>query len=585
MGPRVKPEDGDFLVLDTASLSLRSVRCAIRELMNLKTPVVIVGGGPAGLCLAIELGMRGVACILFDDKPDTTPHPQANATQARTMEHFRRMGFADEIRAMGLPRDYPTDIAYFTRYSHHELGRFRMPASGAARDIAMRGSGAWSTPELPHRCSQMFIERALKKHAGKYATTSLRYGWRVTGFTDRGTHVEVEAESTDGRERISVTCDYLVGCDGPRSLVRQALGISYGGEGVASRAFMGGTMLAVYFRQKELYRLIAGDRAWMYWTFNGERRALMAAINGTDEFVYHTQLRPDEVDGEVSPARARALFEQGLGCACPIEVLYTARWNAGYTLVAESYGRGRVFIAGDAAHLFTPTGGLGYNTAVEDAVNLGWKLAAVLQGWGGPRLAETYAEERMPVAHRNTRIARGFADSVGKFAADPNLEADTDAGAAARAAAGAYLTDHARREFNIPGVTFGVRYDNSSIIAADGLAPPDTINDYVPTGQPGGRAPHVWLDDSASLYDRFGRDFTLLVMKRDADVARSVEAARELRVPLHVLDISRERSCAEAREVYGADLALVRPDQHVAWRGSQQIDTRRALERVISINS
>ncbi|HEX2113078.1 MAG TPA: FAD-dependent oxidoreductase [Alphaproteobacteria bacterium] len=548
--------------------------------MEEATSVIVVGGGPAGLCLAIELGMRGVNCMVFDDKPDTTPHPQANATQARTMEHFRRMGFADEIRALGLPRNYPTDIAYFTRYTKHELGRFRMPASGEVRDLARQATGAWSSPERPHRCSQMFIERVLKKHAGRYPSVSLRYGWRVTGFKDHGTHVTADAEPTDRRARTTIKGAYIIGCDGPRSLVRQALGIRYGGEGSAARHFMGGTMLAAYFRQKDLYRLLNGDKAWMYWTFNADRRALMAAINGSDEFVYHTQLRADEADGPVSPARAQALFEQGLGCACPIEVLYTARWNAGYTLVADSYRQGRAFIAGDAAHLFTPTGGLGYNTAVEDAVNLGWKLAAVLQGWGGARLVETYQEERRPAALRNTRIARAFADSVGKFAAHPQLEEDSAEGAAARAAAGAYLTDHARREFNIPGVTFGVRYDGSSIIASDGPAPPDSINDYVPTGVPGGRAPHLWLDD-ASLYDRFGRDFTLLVMRRGSDVAKWGAAARALGLPLTVLDISRERAAEEARYVYGADLALIRPDQHVAWRGAEDTDPEIALQRSI----
>jgi hypothetical protein len=330
---------------------------------------------------------------------------------------------------------------------------------------------------------------------------------------------------------------------------------------------MGGTMLAVYFRQRALYRLLNGDKAWMYWTFNADRRALMAAINGVDEFVFHTQLLPHEVDGEVSPVRAQALFEQALGQACPIEVLYTARWNAGYTLVADGYGRGRAFIAGDAAHLFTPTGGLGYNTAIEDAVNLGWKLAAVLQGWGGARLVETYEEERRPAALRNTRIARAFADSVGKFAAHPQLEENSTQGEAARAAAGAYLTDHASREFNIPGVTFGVRYDGSSIIAADGPAPPDQINDYVPTGVPGGRAPHLWLGET-SLYDRLGRDFTLLVMKRDAGVAKWAEAARASGMPLTVLDVRGARCGDEARDLYGADLTLIRPDQHVAWRGT-----------------
>jgi 2-polyprenyl-6-methoxyphenol hydroxylase-like FAD-dependent oxidoreductase len=427
----------------------------------------------------------------------------------------------------------------------------------------------------------MFIERVLKKHAGKYPSVSLRYGWRVTRFTDHGPHVTADAESTDGRAHASVRGAYLVGCDGPRSTVRQALGIRYGGEGGAARHFMGGTMLAVYFRQPELYRLLKCDKAWMYWTFNADRRALMAALNGRDEFVYHTQLLPHEADCEVSKARARALFEQGLGAACPIDVIHAQRWNAGYTLVADGYGRGRVFIAGDAAHLFTPTGGLGYNTAVEDAVNLGWKLAAIVQGWGGAGLAATYEEERRPAALRNTRIARGFADSVGRFEAHPRLEEDSAEGEAARATAGAYLTDHARREFNIPGVTFGVRYDGSSIIASDGPAPPDTINDYVPTGAPGGRAPHLWLGDT-SLYDHLGRDFTLLVMRHNVDTVKWEDAAHASGMPLTVLDISGEHATEEAHAVYGADLALIRPDQHVAWRGNES--SARALLYVAGLS-
>ncbi len=541
----------------------------------INTPVAIVGGGPAGLSLAIELGMRDVPCLLFDEKESTTRHPQANATQARTMEHFRRMGFADEIRSMGLPADYPTDIAYLTRYGSFELARFRLPPSKKVKDIVLSSTGSWSTPELPHRCSQMLIERVLRKHAEKYSTNRIRFGWRVTGIRDLGTHVELDAESLSHDQKLKVNCDYLVGCDGPHSLVRKTLGIHYGGEGSASRDFMGGRMCAIYFRCPGLYPLLTGDRAWMYVSFNRERRAFMAAVNGIDEFVFHTQLRDHELDENISDQRAGELFEQALGRKCPIEIVYTARWNAGYALVAENYGGGRIFIAGDAAHLFTPTGGLGYNTAVDDVANLGWKLAATIKGWGGPALVQSYVDERLPIGHRNTAIARGFADSLGNFVALPNLEENTPAGEQARATAGSYLLAHARREFNIPGVTFGVRYDGSKIVWSDAPPPEDAINEYKPSGIPGGRAPHLWIDGSRSLYDLLGPELTLLSLGEKPDEERWMNAARARSVPLKILPL------AQGRELYGADLVLIRPDQYVAWRGSGDVDPSVILARVL----
>ena len=213
-------------------------------------------------------------------------------------------------------------------------------------------------------------------------------------------------------------------------------------------------------------------------------------------------------------------------------------------------------------------------------MNLGWKLAAVLQGWGGPALLATYESERRPAAQRNTAIARGFADSIGRYTAHEAIEASGPEGDRVRAEAGAYLLDHARREFNIPGVTFGIRYDASPIVLADAAPPPDEINRYVPSGVPGGRAPHAWLADGSSLYDRLGRDFTLVQLAPATDGARFAGAARDLAIPLAQLDLSREPGAAELRELYGADLALVRPDQHLAWRGDGRADARAVLERL-----
>jgi len=529
--------------------------------------VIVVGGGPCGLMLANELGRRGVSTLLFNEGPETSAYPRANATQARTMEYFRRLGFAEEVRAQGLPRDYPTDVAYFTRYARHELARFELPSSAEARRLARELGGSWSAAELPHRCSQIYIERVMRAHAERRPSVTLRFGWRVTGFSEDAEGVGVEAEPTQGGPGRRFRGRFLVGCDGPRSLLRRKLGFSYRGEGGAVRDFMGGRMHAIYLRAPALYDLLPKRRAWMYWAVNRERRSLMAALDGREEFVFSAQLKPGEDPDAISEPQARAMFFETLGAECPIEIVNHLSWTAGLTLVAERFQRGRVFLAGDAVHLFTPTGGLGYNTGIEDAVNLGWKLAAAVEGWGGPSLLAAYEAEREPIARRNTLHARRFADSVGLYVPPAEIEAETPAGAAARRAAGDYLDRHARAEFDIPGITFGTRYDGSSLIVSDGAAPPaDDANRYVPSAVPGGRAPHAWLPDGRSLFDVLGFGFTLLRLgHRSADGSGIVAAARRLRIPVASLEFPSE----ELRDLYGADLVLIRPDQVVAWRGNR----------------
>ena len=272
------------------------------------------------------------------------------------------------------------------------------------------------------------------------------------------------------------------------------------------------------------------------------------------------------------------MFEKALAARHDIEIIARSAWNAGYTLVAEKFQRGRIFLGGDAVHLFTPAGGLGYNTAIEDAVNLGWKLNAVLQGWGGPALLDSYETERQAIARRNTSYARGFADSMGLFVPPPELEDDSPAGEAARKLTGDHFNHHARFEFNIPGITFGGRYDGSPIIVPDGTAPPpDKVNTYEATACPGGRAPHLWLADGRSLYDALGFEFTLLALGgKPVDTAPFRAAAEALAMPLSVVPIEG----AEARDLYGADLALIRPDQIVAWRGNSATDATAVLRRV-----
>lgn len=541
----------------------------------LEVDVLIAGGGPCGLVLAIELGRRGVRTLLVDAKPGTATNPQANATQARTMEHFRRLGFAHEVRALGLPPDHPTDIAYFTRYTGHELARLALPTAAQAVQQVRGLGGSWSAAELPHRVSQKFVETVLRRHALACPGNAIRYGCRLLAFEDEGDRVAATIAPAESGAPQQVRARFLVGADGARSTVRRALGIPWEGESGTRRAFMGGQMFAVYLRAPTLYRDLPHPRAWMFVSFNHERRAFMAAVDGREEFAFHAALHEGEDASGWGEAQARRVFAQAVGREIAIEVLATGTWTAGHSLVASSFRRGPVLLAGDAAHLFTPTGGLGYNTAVEDAVNLGWKLAQVVRGVSPATLLDSYELERKPLAIRNTGYAQRFADSIGLFPAVPALDQPGPAGDAARTEASRHLDAHVRLEFNIPGVTFGGRYDGSPLVVADGSTPPpDAPNHYTPTACPGGRPPHAWLADGRSLFDSFHREWTLLVLGPTPPDASAFEAAAQA-LGLDLLPVQHADPALLA--LFEAPLVLVRPDHIVAWRGQDAADAARVL--------
>lgn len=269
------------------------------------TDVLIAGGGPCGLMLANELGRRGIRCLLVDPKPGTAFNPQANATQARTMEHFRRLGFAGEIRAQGLPADHPTDIAYFTRYTGHELARLQLPTAAQAVTKIKTMDGSWSAAELPHRVSQKFVETTLRRQAEALPGIDVRYGWALESFEDGGSHVQARVQASAGGAALDVHAAYLVGADGPRSAVRSTLGIAWDGASGVKREFMGGKMFAVYLRAPDFYGVFPHARAWMYVSVNPQRRAFMASVDGQSEFAFHAAVHEGE-DAEPGPRPTRS---------------------------------------------------------------------------------------------------------------------------------------------------------------------------------------------------------------------------------------------------------------------------------------
>ena len=553
---------------------------------TVQTDVLICGAGPCGLMMALELGRRGIRTLLIDAKPGTAFNPQANATQARTMEHFRRLGLSTKIRSLGLPGDHPTDIAYFTRFYAHELARLRLPTARQAVEAIEQMGGSWSAAELPHRISQKYVEAAILEQVKQCPSVDVRFSHQMIRHEDTGAGVQAQALDTQRSHQFEVQAQFLFAADGARSATRHALGFAWEGETAVRRDFMGGKMFAVYFRCPAFYERMPHDRAWMYVSVNAERRALLATVDGQGEFALHAAIHENEDAEQWGEDMARKVIAQAIGEPLPMEILSARTWLAGHALYAQHFQHGRVFLGGDAAHLFTPTGGLGYNTAVEDAINLAWKFAHVIQGKASSKLLDTYEAERKPLAKRNTRYARQFADSVGLFAATPLLEAQGAAADEERARASQHLNAHVRMEFNIPGITFGGRYDDSNAIVSDGtLPPPDSANTYVPSACPGGRPPHFWLAKGDSLFDHFGPEWTLLVL---GSIDQALEQARlhwesnsqAMGLKLKVLHLDRE----DVRAAYEAPLVLIRPDHVVAWRGDVNQSPQLIWDRILGFN-
>jgi 2-polyprenyl-6-methoxyphenol hydroxylase-like FAD-dependent oxidoreductase len=546
----------------------------------IETPVLIVGGGPVGLTLGIDLAHRGQQALLVEERTEPSAHPKATLLGSRSMELFRRWGLDIPIFDAAVPNDHPYYIIFTTELAGQELHRFRSPSinEGRYRDpeaVARFRELQWS-PYSKTQIGQQALEPVLRQHAESLTSLDLRHGWRFEGFTQHSDHVQATIIDQQSGQRETVCTQYLIACDGGSGQIRRELGIRRNGRGRMR------SNVSFFFRSKDFLEVHGLGLANLYFVFNPGSFGVFTAIDGKELWNYQYYFL-DPTRSTTEPD-ATSILHRAMGKPFEFELLQTMHWHH-HQSVAREWRKGRVFLAGDAAHLFAPTGGVGMNTGIGDACDLAWKLAGVLEGWADPALLDTYEIERKPIAIRNSLISATNSDKIDMVMDEtPEGIAGDDASSHAARAVLARKIKWLARQFNSAGTHLGYRYVDSPIVIPDGTTePPDDPSQVVPSTWPGSRAPHAWLDDGRSILDLFGPGFVLLQLGRaDPDDERLREAAAAMRLPLTMACLHEPQLSV----LYARRLVLVRPDGHVAWRGEQvPADAQDLLHRVRGVRS
>lgn len=518
--------------------------------MNLiTTPVLIVGGGPVGLSLSLDLSWRNIPHILVerDGRAARSGHPRMDQVGVRSMEHFRRLGIVADIEAAGFPRDRRRDVVFATGVLGYELAREPFEAD------ATRAPPPFS-PQKHELCPQNFLDPALQAAAGRSACADIRYNTRLTALLERDGTVECVTVDAAGAERM-VVARYLAGCDGSSGSVATQLGITA----------QGSTMLAcstnIFINCPTLRHRAAGPGAYRYLLV-GPSSIWASMVNIDGRNVWRLQVLGDAQRPNWTPEEARRVVDRAIGAEAEYELAGIVPW-ARRELIMDRFATRRCFLVGDAAHQFSPTGGYGMNTGIAEAFDLSWKLAATIDGWGGPGLLASYETERRPIAIRNAQRATINFERMRALRNNPGIETPGPEGDATRRQAGAEIRASLAEEWDSMGIHLGYSYAGSPIICDDPV--PGTHADpahYIQTASPGARAPHAWITPDGSTLDLFGHGFVLLCTGDPADAAPLAAEAHQQGMPLRV-EVVTDREIAR---LYERGLVLVRPDGHVAMR-------------------
>ena len=509
---------------------------------------MIVGAGPVGLALAGDLALRNIASYVIERSDGTIDQPRMDMVGIRTMEHARRWGIVRDVEQSPYPRDYPQDNVYVTSVTGYELGREHMPSMAADRPPA-------TSPQKRERCPQDMFDPILQRWARSFDEVTIRYRCELVGLEQMDDHVIVTVRDLERNTTETLTSSYVVGCDGAASRTRELVGITMTGAAVLTNT------TNIIFRDPHLPERHDKGLCYRFIVIGTEGTwATVVAINGADRWRMSIVHSPEN---GLSREEIAEHIKRAVGVDFAFEILSVNNWKR-RELVADRYNVGRVFLAGDSAHSMSPTGGFGMNTGIGDAVDLSWKLEALLNGWGGEELAESYSSERRPIAERNARESSANLARMLSPGNNPALCDPTPEGEAQRNQLGVDFAAAMSHEWHTIGIHLGYRYDESPVIVSDGTPlPPMPVAIYTPTTRPGARAPHAWLSDGRSTIDLFGAGFVLLNFSADPASSASLEtAAQSCGLPLQTVRIDDDA----IGKLYERRFVLVRPDGHVAWR-------------------
>jgi len=527
---------------------------------EVSSPVLIVGAGPVGLTLAIDLAWRGIDVTVVESRARAAPpEPKCNHVAARTMEIFRRLGIAQKVRDAGLPADYPHDISYRTTFTGRELTRIKIPCRRDRFTATDGADGNWPTPEPPHRINQIFLEPILFAHAASQKRIAIINRSSVEKVVVEKKSASVSLRDLESNVVRRLDCRFLIGCDGARSIVRKAIGAELSGDVVIQR------VQSTFIRAPDLIDRQRHERAWGTGAINPRRSGMVYAIDGRERWLVHNYLKPEETDFDTVGRDEAIRTILGVGADFRYDIISKEDWY-GRRLVATKFRDRSAFIAGDAAHIWVPYAGYGMNAGIADAMNLSWLIAAHLNGWAGEKILDAYEAERWPITSQVSRFAMSHAEAeIRRRGAVPaEIEEDSARGEAVRREVGRVTYEINVQQYACAGLNFGAYYDSSPIIAYDsGEQPSYTMDNYTASTVPGCRTPHFFTSDGTSLYDAMGPEFTLLRLDPTIDVVPLALAAQTRRVPLKMLDVKGPVAAAG----YDGGLVLSRPDQHVAWRG------------------
>ncbi|MDA4848519.1 FAD-dependent monooxygenase [Hoeflea poritis] len=545
---------------------------------KVETEILVVGAGPVGLALAGDLSNRGHEVTLVDMNDGTAGQPKMDMVGIRTMEYMRRWGLTERVHNAGYNRDYPQDNVFLTTMTGFEIGRQIMPSM--SREIPPAQS-----PVTRERCPQNFFDPVLTEFAREKGA-EIHYGLKYLEHEQKSDHVVAKISCLKTGETKQISAQFLVGCDGGNSGIRDELGIEMHGAGVLTY-----TTNVIFEAQgfNDLhdktpgyrYMFVGPDGAW----------GTIVAIDGRDR--WRMSIIGDKNPQPLYNEEEVAEFAYKMvGKKFDLTVISIMPWIRS-ELVADRYHSGRVILCGDACHRTSPTAGLGMNTGIGDAVDLAWKLSAILQGWGDKEaLLRSYDQERIPIAARFTQFSTGNLNTMKAAAATEEMFKESDEGREQRRRLRKYFDEGLRREWFSLNMHLGNRYMNSDIIIYEEGEDPDLIAKeyeeaiiYNQTSRPGARAPHAWLRDGRSMIDFFGGGFVLLtftdVDRRAAEEAFAVQA-KELGIPFEVLLVDQP----DIANIYDRRFVLVRPDGHVAWRNEHlPLDPSFVLEKVVGKRS